>query len=156
MNAPTTTTTPWNWQENFRKSTMRSFLKVKIKYLAEEGRIIKDETAKSRKARRELDAKGKPWSGLAKAAEHLREHRLFTVRPAARYALLAYAFLRGVQYRRLERKAEYLPVASEIAKVAWRFAAKPQLPMKEYDPKAPLYCSFVQEIQDWLTAPIEG
>lgn len=71
---------------------MQVFLKVKIKELAEEARIIRKEE-KIAKERRET-------SKLIQ----LHEHRIRVVRPAARSALLAYGYLRGTPYLAIENK----------------------------------------------------
>jgi len=157
MNAPLPVTETWNWQKNFRSSAKLSFLKVKIKYLAEEARIIKEETRKSRKAKRKLLAKGKPLNGLALAAEGLREHRLGVVRPAARESLLAYAFLRGMPYLRVENKTQFGPCADTIARVAWRFAVcPPNTSFKERTSpswkEGSISGTLLQEIRAWLAA----
>jgi hypothetical protein len=64
----------------------RHLLKVKIKHLAAEARIIREEEAKA--------------SGMKKW--HLQNHRKTTVRTAARQTHLAYAIIRG---KTLERTA---------------------------------------------------
>lgn len=69
---------------------VRAKFRVKIKSLAEESRIIRleEKRAKARKDRTTIDS--------------LYEHRTVNVRWAARSTLLAYAYLRGVPYRKLE------------------------------------------------------
>ncbi len=71
----------------------RAYLKVKIKSLAEEARIIRKEERVSQGEKRE---------GL-----HL--HRVGTVRREARHALLAYGFIRGLKYCQMEAKCETPP-----------------------------------------------
>jgi len=70
------------------------FLKVKIKSLAEEARIIRKEE------KREANKYHK---------RELRDHRIGTVRDEARAAQLAYAFLRGKPYYTLEAKVHSEP-----------------------------------------------
>ena len=87
-------------------------LKVKIKSLADESVTIRRET--------QIALAG-PHRDLALAAS-LREHRVDKVRPAARYAQLAYAFLRGVPLRALERCPHEEPDASRLLKEVKRFS----------------------------------
>lgn len=65
----------------------RAYLKVKIKSLAEEAKIIRKETKKAR-------------SPSIKNGLYL--HRIGVVRHEARHTLLAYGFLRGKTYEQLE------------------------------------------------------
>lgn len=62
-----------------------SFLKVKLKSLAEEAKIIKFEEKRNKKAR-----------------EQLYLHRIQVVRTEARATLLAYGFIRKRKYKQLE------------------------------------------------------
>lgn len=68
------------------------YLKVKIKSLATEARIIKQEERK---------AKGRLREGL-----YL--HRVGIVRDAARLTQLVYGFLRGRKYRQIENSDKYI------------------------------------------------
>ncbi len=68
-------------------------LKIKIKSLAKEAQIIREEE------RRRL-----ALTSDRKKYMELREHRVGKVRSAARYAQLAYGFLRGKPYRTIEAK----------------------------------------------------
>ena len=63
----------------------RAFLKIKIKSLAAEAKIIRLEEKKNQQLRVEL-----------------RAHRLRVVREEARATLLAYAFIRGRAYKTVE------------------------------------------------------
>lgn len=65
----------------------RLFLKVKIKSLAAEARIIRNEERKPRNA---------DWR------EGLHNHRIEIVRRVARHTLLAYGFLRGLSREQIE------------------------------------------------------
>ena len=65
-------------------------LKIKLKHLGEESRIIKHQEQKMR---------GKNWG--AKSA-YFREHRIHTVRPECRATHIAYGFLRGRTYEQVE------------------------------------------------------
>lgn len=79
-------------------------LRVKIKSLAEEARIIRREErgcGKSRARCRLPEAAAK----LDLARCSLREHRVGVVRRESRYSLLAYAFLRGRPFRAVEAES---------------------------------------------------
>lgn len=67
------------------------YLRVKLKSLAEEARIIRLEELRAIKAK-EYDLQGA-----------LRYHRITKVRQAARETLLAYQFLRGIPYLAVEK-----------------------------------------------------
>jgi len=67
-------------------------LKVKIKSLAEEARIIRKEERKAVKKRDFL------------LREVLYQHRVYDVRQEARLSQLAYGFLRGRSYSEIEQK----------------------------------------------------
>lgn len=90
----------------------RTYLKVKIKSLAEEARIIRRETklAKSTSIK----------NGLA-------EHRKGVVREEARLTHLAYGFLRGREYRQMEAITHTTPnwdrVRKMVSKYGTHFAA---------------------------------
>jgi hypothetical protein len=80
------------------------FLKIKIKSLAAEARIIRREEKRS--------------SG--ELQRQLCEHRRRVVRRAARHNLLAYSFLRGRRYEQLER-SPFGPDWTEVSKLVVRF-----------------------------------
>lgn len=113
-------------------------LKVKIKSLAEESRIIRKaenhykRSAKLLRIRQRLDNAGltnKQIDRLMRRANgkvpgrveqvwidqsrdrwfDLQRHRRFVVRPHARAALLAYGYMRGTPYRRMEAKTHEKP-----------------------------------------------
>lgn len=67
----------------------KTYLKIKIKSLAEEARIIRHEEKK--------------WYGPSETRTGLYLHRVRDVRSEARAALLAYGFLRGRPYAALEK-----------------------------------------------------
>lgn len=73
------------------------FLKVKIKSLAAESRIIRQEELRSRGDLR----------------NSLRLHRVNDVRHECRATLIAYNFLRGITYQRMEPNALLLPKVRE-------------------------------------------
>ena len=64
-------------------------LKVKIKSLAVEARIIRKEERKAK---------------LQFIRNHLQNHRRYNVRDEARWSQLAYGFLRGLEYSQMEAK----------------------------------------------------
>lgn len=70
----------------------RLSLKVKIKSLAEEARIIRKEESK---------APNDPANGVYDQ-QNLWNHRINVVRPEARATLLAYGYIRGRTYREVE------------------------------------------------------
>lgn len=72
-------------------------LRVKIRSLAEEARIIRKE---------ERRAKKRGWIGPGSINESLHNHRTLDVRNEARAAQLAYAYLRGKRYRQVEQYGE--------------------------------------------------
>jgi hypothetical protein len=76
-------------------------LKVKIKSLAEEAQIIRLE--EKRALARTPDGKPSKWTD-PDLYQGLRLHRVGVVRSEQRHSLLAYAFLRGVPYRKVEPK----------------------------------------------------
>jgi len=87
------------------------FLRVKIASLMEEARIIRREERRvfqSYKLRRRLMKRQQPLMkrtlGRIALRDELRGHRLGVVKYEARHSQLAYAFLRGVAYSRIERE----------------------------------------------------
>lgn len=70
----------------------RVYLKVKIKSLTAEAKIIRSEERKNKRARAGLSG-----------------HRRGIVRTAARHTLLAYGFIRGRKYSDMEAKRQHYP-----------------------------------------------
>ncbi len=89
------------------------FLKVKIKSLAAEAKIIRNEEHKSRFSWKH-DQTG-PYI-------ELKTHRRYNVRWAARSSLLAYAFLRGKSYKQIEPKTHEAPNIRSVADNVLRFS----------------------------------
>jgi hypothetical protein len=97
---------------------MQVHLKVKIKSLAAESRIIRHEERKSlRHARSILAAQRKAneeagvndeidLDPLYSKFNSLRQHRITQVRNEARASLIAYGFMRGRAYREIEQKGK--------------------------------------------------
>lgn len=81
------------------------FLKVKIRSLMAEARIIRHEESRAR--------------GALRVA--LCDHRRGIVRTAARHNMLAYGFLRGRRYDQLERLAKSKPDWKEVDALVRRF-----------------------------------
>lgn len=91
---------------------MLAYLKVKIKSLAAESRIIRLEERKYKANR--IVGRTDEFEGFVrhrkqtenvKAVRHgLYHHRVDEVRFEARHALLAYGFLRGVPYAKIEKE----------------------------------------------------
>ena len=88
-------------------------LKVKIKSLAEEARIIRREEQKAKQA--------KDTTKL----NSLHDHRIHVVRKASRNSHLAYGFLRSVPYKVMEQKTHSEPNWRIIEKEALRFDKDP-------------------------------
>src|SRR5687768_14001378 len=95
---------------------MRTYLKVKIKSLAAEARIIKAEEAKFR-----FSLKGEASSMAREVFWGLRHHRLFDVRTECRHAHLAYGYIKRRQYKQLEAKCEIAPNAQRIAELVQKY-----------------------------------
>lgn len=80
---------------------LRVYLKIKIKSLSQEARIIRDEERKPFYDRDDC--------GYSPSQEGLHNHRVTVVRRETRHTLLAYAFIRGVPYKRVEAKCHEAP-----------------------------------------------
>lgn len=94
---------------------MNVFLKVKICSLAAESKIIR---------REEIKAKRRKLGGVGAS---LHDHRIFAVRPETRAANLAYGFLRGRPYLRVENKTYRLPDWEKVERLILKFGeGKPQ------------------------------
>ena len=86
--------------------TRRTHLKVKIKSLAAEAKIIRSEEQKHSDKKKDGE-----WTGDRSS---LYLHRIGIVRSVARHALLAYGFLRGMDYTKLERNAKVAPDWADV------------------------------------------
>jgi hypothetical protein len=99
---------------------MNTYLKVKIKSLAEEARIIR---------REEWQIKSKPVgyreSGWSAKLDGLHNHRTQVVRPEARATQLAYGFLRGRLYSQIEAKASTEPSWDRVAAMVRKYGSIP-------------------------------
>ena len=93
---------------------MLEALKVKIKSLAEEARIIRREEQLAKAARQ------------TQKLLSLHEHRVGTVRRASRHSQLAYGFLRYVPYEKMERVHHSQPNWQTVKKEAAKFGDEPE------------------------------
>jgi hypothetical protein len=91
-------------------------LKIKIKSLAEEARIIRHEA-------RKIDKKILDREQAGRIKQDLNDHRTGIVREEARHSLLAYGLIRDVPYPVMEKKCNEAPNWSKIEKMAFRFGA---------------------------------
>lgn len=97
-------------------------LRVNVKSLAAEAKIIRDEMRRAT---------------TKEAREALHYHRMTRVRPEARLAHLALAFTRGVPYKRVEPTANEQPLVKDLTNKVTRFAWT---------------ANAEQKIRDWLRA----
>lgn len=91
---------------------MQTFLKVKVKSLAAESKIIRQEEIKAKRQKNDELRSG------------LYHHRIFRVRMEARSSHLAYGFLCGVSYRAMEKVGSRKPNWSHVQKIVERFGGK--------------------------------
>lgn len=105
-----------------------SFLRVKIKSLAEEAKIIKLEEKRNKKAREELYL-----------------HRINVVRTEARATLLAYGFIKNKPYRLIESKGVVPPlILSRVLKMLDKYWNTPLENRK---------ITIETLLKDWLNEP---
>lgn len=114
----------------------RTELRVKIKSLAAEARIIRNEEGRFPRGQRHHTT-----------FQSLHSHRTGIVRREARHALLAYAFMRGRQYRQLEAKTHAEPDAGLICGIIKRFAGDAMT--RDQLQKLPLW------VKEWLEIDIK-
>jgi hypothetical protein len=125
--------------------TQVTALKVKIKSLAAEARIIRLEEDKALCRKRGAAAytpSGAPGGDKKpkqKSSPHrkedryqsLREHRVFDVRKEQRASLLAYAFIRGKSYAAVEKPhKDNPPDLDRVQKLVEKFGGPPYRPCK--------------------------
>lgn len=91
-------------------------LKIKIKSLAAEARIIRHEEKKCLSA-----PVGYRLLSDYDRQESLYLHRIHVVRAECRHSLLAYGFLRGTPYRKMESTCRVPPRWSKVEDIARRF-----------------------------------
>lgn len=90
----------------------RRELRVKIKSLAVEARIIRTEERRCRDSLSRTVGHDEQRAALASSFASLRSHRTTDVRNEARCSLLAYALIRGRSLRTTEPK-------SDVSKIDW-------------------------------------
>lgn len=83
-------------------------LKIKIKSLAEEARIIRSDERKHLDASRADRKANRPFQKNWDAWGRLNTHRIFDVRIEQRATLIAYGYLRGKAYRQIEQAPHWL------------------------------------------------
>lgn len=93
-------------------------LRVNVKSLAAEARFIREEIRRTRNQ---------------EAKESLASHRSYRLKPEARMAHLALAFVKGVPYRRVEAKAKNPPEFATLLRKLKRFQ-----------------CVYEPDLQNWL------
>lgn len=86
---------------------MKPYLKIKIKSLAAEARIIRAEERK--------------WPGPSDVYTGLHRHRVIDVRRECRAGHLAYGFLRGRSYRALEAKCYEGPNWQRVTELVYKY-----------------------------------
>lgn len=91
---------------------MKTFLKVKLKHLAQEIRVIKFEESRS------IDA----------LRTELYNHRVKVVSPEIRAAQLAYGFLRGRSFREMERGESFRDLPLKIRNKTFYMVMKYGIP----------------------------
>lgn len=84
----------------------RVYLKVKIKSLAAEARIIRVEEKRNKDFRARLEF-----------------HRKHKVRPEARATLLAYAYIRGIPYKKVESDAKHQPDWNRVSTMVKKYGS---------------------------------
>lgn len=103
---------------------MKSYLKIKVKSLAEEAKIIRFE---ERRVHRHWKAavahqdQSEAIERIASEALGLRQHRTVDVRKESRSAGLAYAILRGLPYSRVEPAGSSVPNVGRIAELVAKY-----------------------------------
>ena len=98
-------------------------LKCKVMSLAAEARIIRRHENKAKANIRWCRENGKEEQAdvFASQRDKLSDHRRGVVRYETRHSLLAYGFLRGTSYLRIEQKCHTPPNWERVLKMAERF-----------------------------------
>lgn len=99
-----------------RKYDKRRLLKIKLKSLMEEVKIIRHEEDKLKPAIR------KGSEGAAKMVNEMAHHRRWDLRRESRATLLAYGFIRGRSYEQIEPKVTHYHVPVEVKQRVERIA----------------------------------
>ena len=98
------------------------YLRVKLKSLAEESRIIRNEKNRLKNSKHPL---------RSKYINGLHWHRIDVVRVEARATLLAYQYLRGFPYSVCESNPKHPPDWSKVASMVRRYGG-----IKDFDHKS--------------------
>lgn len=106
-------------------SFSRDALSVKRASLAAEARIIRNKINSIKRAHRQQVAAGR--EGFPTRAWHLHDHRIRVVRPEARAAHLAHAFLTGRPYSQVEVPGSSPPDWKRVEANVKRFCLSPDL-----------------------------
>ncbi|HEY1878483.1 MAG TPA: hypothetical protein VGG68_00975 [Caulobacteraceae bacterium] len=104
---------------------MYAKLRVKLKALAAEARIIRGEEHRARKGWRRLAKKqigANAMVALHAEFDSLHRHRTYDVRTESRATLLAYAFLRKRPYELTETAGARKAPIDRVANIALRFS----------------------------------
>jgi hypothetical protein len=110
----------------------RLFLKVKLKSLAEESRIIRKEEKRN--------------VGFRNA---LRTHRVGIVRSESRATLLAYGFLRGLHYRQIENGSKGSPDWKKVEAMVKKYGAIHRWEGVDWGQREKLNAETIARFQAW-------
>lgn len=102
-------------------------LRIKIKNLADEAKLIRLEERRALRSARWCREAKKDDSVPMRLYEDLHDHRTGLVRGVSRTNLLAYAALRGVPYSACEAKTKTEPDWAAVRSVALRFGAEAEV-----------------------------
>ena len=123
----------------------RRELRVKIKSLAEEARIIRREERRCRDSMSRTVGHEEQVASLAASFASLRAHRTDDVRRESRYSLLAYALIRGRPLRLTEPKSDAAKIdRKKLASVVQRFGPGLNHWTRMGEPQA------TKMVEDWL------
>ena len=100
------------------KNIRKTHLKVKIKTLVAETKIIYKEENKLRNHKNFKDQKDQ---SVYKEYQELKSHRIKVVKDHTRHNLLAYGALRNIAYSKMEIKCHQLPHLQQVIKIAKAF-----------------------------------
>lgn len=89
---------------------MKTYIKIKIKSLADEAKIIRQEEMK--------------FPGHYKVREGLYLHRVNCVRPECRASNLAYGFLRGRSYSEIEQNPKTKPNWKRVQRIIEKYGVQ--------------------------------